>query len=418
MTFRTCAAALLVAGLFPATAGAATVSVVEETVSPFPPQERATLLFEAAAGEDNIASIVPAGEESGEMRYEVTDLHEPLAAGPGCSGGGGPGVSATCVVPRSRPASGCGHLGCSDMGRLIVFRFLLGDGDDQLRATGIPADDGGGGSLSIEAEGGTGDDQLYPGPTSDRIDPGPGSDSVRSNQGNDFVDAGDSPDGADRFDLREGFDTISYADAAQPVSISIDSRANDGAAGEGDEIEGAEELIGTPGPDRIVGGDGTVLGSDGFAEGLMGNGGGDVLVGNGGPDLLYTAPLVLLREYSVGGSGARDVLRGGAGDDELQAFAGNDTAAGGGGDDVLYGMDGADLARGGKGRDIVDGGEDADRLGGGSGRDRLDAGVGVGDAQDGATDRLDCGPSRHDHAFDVERRDRVDRCERVRSGTY
>jgi Ca2+-binding RTX toxin-like protein len=419
MTIRACILAALAVALLPATAGGATVSVTEETLSPAPlPHERATLLFEAGPGEDNIATIVPAGEENGKLRYEVRDLHVPLSAGPGCTGGGGPDVAATCLMPRSRPRT-CQHLGCSDLGSEIIFRFILGDGDDELRATQIPADDGGGGSVTLEADGGTGDDQLYPGPTSDRLDPGPGSDTVRSNQGNDFVDAGDSPDGADEYDLRDGYDTISYFGAGQPVRVSIDSQANDGAAGEGDRVVDAESIIGTPGADTLVGdNDVFPLGPDHFAEALIGGGGGDVLIGGGGPDLLYAAPPGSPGEYSASDAGTHDLLRGGSGNDIIQAYDGNDRVAGGAGDDGVYGMGGADRAQGGKGRDYVDGGAEADRLSGGSGQDRLHAGVGPGGVPDGAVDRLDCGPSGHDHAFEVERRDRLTRCERVKAESY
>ena len=215
-TIRACFAAVLAACLLPATASAATVSVVEETLAPVPPRERATLLYEGTPGEDNIASIVPAGEEGDSLRYGVTDLHAPLTAGPGCSGGGAPGVAATCLLPRSRPPTRYGSA-CTDGGKQIVLRFALGDGDDELRGARIPPDDGGGGNIAVQAEGGVGDDQLYTGQTSDTLDPGPGSDTVRSNQGDDVVDAGDSPDGADHYDLRDGLDQIRTSTLRAPL---------------------------------------------------------------------------------------------------------------------------------------------------------------------------------------------------------
>jgi hypothetical protein len=409
MISRACTAAAVALAAIPATAGAATVSVTEETVGTFPPHERSTLLFEAAPGEDNIATIVPAGEENGKVRYEVRDLHVPLAAGPGCTGGGGRDTPVICLMSRSRPAS-CQHLGCTDLGSQIVFRFLLGDGDDELRAGQVPVDDGGGGSVTVEADGGIGDDQLYPGPTDDILDPGPGADSVRSNQGNDFVDAGDSPDGPDYFDLRDGFDTITYRDAGAPVNISIDARADDGAPGEGDTVVDAEELVGTPGPDTLTGGNGTLPGPDGYAEALVGGGGGDLLIGNGGPDLLYAASL----GFPIAGGGD-DLLRGGRGNDLIQAFSGGDRAFGGAGADGLFLDDGDDLGSGGAGNDSVNGDPGSDRLDGGTGRDRLDGGF-IGGSGDGAADRLDCGPGEHDHAFDAEPADRVRRCERTYTG--
>jgi Ca2+-binding RTX toxin-like protein len=410
-TIRACIAAAVAIGLLPATAAASTVSVTEDHLSDFPPTDRSTLTFEAAPGEDNIATIAPTGEESGRILYEVRDLHEPLTAGPGCSGGGGPDTPVTCPMSRSRPVAGCGHqITCSDGGRPVYFRFDLADGNDELRAALLPADDGGGGLIEVLADGGVGDDQLYTGPTNDTIDPGPGADTVRSNQGDDVVDAGDSPDGPDYFDLRDGLDTIDYDDAAQPVTITIDSRADDGAAGEGDMVVDAEELRGTPGADTIAGVEGDV------AEELIGNGGGDVLIGNGGPDSLSAAPIPGVRP-DAGTATERDILRGGPGNDFIFAYAGGDRIAGGTGDDSIDGMAGEDRVGGGEGRDVVDGGKDSDRLSGGPGRDRLEAGKERGEALDEAPDTLDCGASRHDQALEVERHDRAKHCERVRAGS-
>ncbi len=63
---------------------------------------------------------------------------------------------------------------------------------------------------------------------------------MRSNQGDDVVDAGDSPEGADHYDLRDGLDQISYFNAGRAVSVTLDSKANDGAAGEKDRVVDAE----------------------------------------------------------------------------------------------------------------------------------------------------------------------------------
>jgi hypothetical protein len=403
MALRTCAVAVLALAASPAVAGAATVSVTEENVGTYPPHKRSALTFEAASAENNIATIAPAGEEAGNVRYEVRDLHVPLSAGPGCSGGGGPDTPVICLMPRSRPAV-CETFGCTDLGNDVVFRFTLGDGNDELRAALLPADDGGGGSISLTADAGSGDDQLYPGPTNDTLEPGPGADTVRSNRGDDFVDASDSPDGPDFYDLRDGSDTISYLGAAQPVTVHVDDLANDGGVSEGDTVVDAEEIIGTRGPDTIWGGD--------ASEALRGAGGGDVLIGNGGDDVLEGTPL---------GSGLSppledDTLRGGKGSDTVLGSLGDDWALGGPGNDTMHMGEGDDLGDGGNGADLVDGGEDADRLVGRAGRDRLDAGIRLGGGQDGAADKVHCGPSHRDHAVNIGLHDRVEACERVRSG--
>ncbi len=405
-TIRACFAAVLAACLLPATASAATVSVVEETLAPVPPRERATLLYEGTSGEDNIASIVPAGEEGDSLRYEVTDLHAPLTAGPGCSGGGAPGVAATCLLPRSRPPT-CYGSACTDGGRQIVFRFALGDGDDELRGARIPPDDGGGGNIAVQAEGGVGDDQLYTGQTSDTLDPGPGSDTVRSNQGDDVVDAGDSPDGADHYDLRDGLDQITYFNAGRAVSVTLDSKANDGAAGEKDRVVDAEWVFGTPRSDTLVGSAG--------ADALRGEGGADLLIGKAGSDYLSASPRGSGDSRTTPGD---SVLHGGPGRDTIFGAGANDRATGNGGRDALYLENGADRAGGGAGTDYVDGGQGEDRLTGGAGSDRLNAGYrpSVPIRDDNALDHLDCGSARRDRAIYVGGHDHVERCERVSAG--
>lgn len=78
------------------------------------------------------------------------------------------------------------------------------------------------------------------------------------------------------------------------------------------------------------------------------------------------------------GSGARDDLMGGNGDDVLIGAGGRDSLAGkagddrifgGGGHDRLEGGDGEDMLSGGLGRDVLNGGADNDRLKGKSGAD-------------------------------------------------
>ncbi len=405
MTIRACAAAVLAAGLFPATAGAATVSVVEETLSQSPPHERATLAFEAAPGEANLLRIERSGTEQGKARYDLRDDGAAISAGAGCSGGEAPAAVVSCLVPPSRPAE-CNRLFCSDRGREVRLTFALGDGDDILIASTLPAGDGGGGVMLVEAAAGDGADQLYSGPTSDAVDPGPGADTVKTRQGDDFADAGPAPDGPDFFELGDGFDTVSYADRGESVTVTLAGGPDDGAAGEGDDVE-AEKVIGGPAADSLTGGDGRLKGPEGYAEMLIGGSGGDRLVGGRGADLLYAASLGL--QIAAGG---HDLLRGGRGRDVIQAFGGDDEAYGGAGNDGLFMSDGDDLGSGGGGNDSVNGEDGSDRLRGGTHRDRLDGGS-AGDAGDGDADRLACGPSAHDHAFSVEPADRTRRCELI-----
>lgn len=410
MRFRAFSVAGVVAGVLPAGAGAATVQVTENAPQ-YAEREEAALEFEAAPGEFNRVRIDRNGTEGGKARYDLSDDGAAITAGPGCSGGGAPGGVVSCLVPISRP-SNCNRIFCSDYGRSVTLSFELGDQDDLLIASQLPAGDGGNGALTVAAGGGDGVDELHSGPTTDRFDPGPGADTVKTRQGNDFASAGAAPDGPDSFDLGDGFDALSYAGRDGSVTVVLDGLPNDGAANEGDDAV-AEVVTGTPASDVLIGGDGRVEGFNGYAEELFGNGGGDELIGNGGPDLLYTATLFMPGTGPVE-SGAPDLLRGGAGNDVIQAGGGGDRGYGGAGNDGLFMMDGNDFGSGGRGNDSLNGEAGADRLKGGTDRDRLTGGS-LGAGGDGAADRLDCGPNARDRALDVEPADRLRRCERVSS---
>ena len=91
---------------------------------------------------------------------------------------------------------------------------------------------------------------------------------------------------------------------------------------------GSQVVVGTAGPDRLVGGSGN-----------------DVLCGLGGDDVLF------------GGSG-NDILEGGDGADELHGDSGNDQLDGGAGFDRLFGGSGNDTLRNGE---VNDGGSGPER---------------------------------------------------------
>lgn len=90
--------------------------------------------------------------------------------------------------------------------------------------------------------------------------------------------------------------------------------------------------------------------------------------------LIDSSPLAI----ELLGTKYKDILQGGAsndnlsglsGDDEIFGLAGNDLLSGGKGNDRIFGGDGVDNLLGGKGNDYLDGGDGADRLSGGSGKD-------------------------------------------------
>jgi Ca2+-binding RTX toxin-like protein len=110
-------------------------------------------------------------------------------------------------------------------------------------------------------------------------------------------------------------DTISYATRTSPVHASLDGRANDGVAGEDDNIVSASEIIGGSGNDVLIG-------SPNRANTLIGQGGDDTLRGGDRGDLLRGGP-------------GTDRLYGGAGNDQLVGGPGADTFTCGAGKDQV-----------------------------------------------------------------------------------
>ena len=101
---------------------------------------------------------------------------------------------------------------------------------------------------------------------------------------------------ADEFEGGPGQDTASYEDAAAVV-VSIGDGANDGTAGEGDEVESdVERMQGSDHDDQLTG--------DAGANALYGRGGADQLAGGGGDDGLRGGPGA---DTLNGGDGAEDI---------------------------------------------------------------------------------------------------------------
>jgi hypothetical protein len=179
---------------------------------------------------------------------------------------------------------------------------LRGDaGDDWLRA-GHGAD---------IVDGGDGNDELDGGP-GQGLGGAATSDTIFGGAGDDVLNDTDIGSASDVLDGGPGIDTVHNAWALVPVWVSLNGLADDGAAGEGDNVIAVEAFdrathltfVGDDGPNTVSG-----------AVSAQGLGGDDVLSGTAGDDQ----------------------LDGGDGNDRLIGLSGDDTLIGGAGVDTFYG---------------------------------------------------------------------------------
>jgi hypothetical protein len=160
-----------------------------------------------------------------------------------------------------------------------------GEGGDKLMGEGgadaLEGDDGDdmleGGSGGDVLQGGGGSDSLNGGASflvgadgDDRLGGGRGADELVGGRGNDELDGG--PD-ADGMSGESGKDTVTYEDRTAPVRVSLNGIADDGEAGEGDNVRSDVEVI--------VGGevDDTLFGNT-DANTVNGGPGEDLIVGD------------------------------------------------------------------------------------------------------------------------------------------
>ena len=351
------------------------------------------LFYTAGQGEQNHVTVTLSGG-----MYAVMD----------------PGATMTGFVGSPCTISPDGHeADCPEMG-IASLRVFLGDLNDDVtisaptpaRLLGGEGDDSlTGGSGNDRLNGGAGNDSEDGGSGTDLLgasdlllapgsqDPGltdPGNDSLRGGAGDDtalFVGTGD---GADDFSGGDGRDRVDYSDRATDVRVTLDGSADDGGAGEGDDIEpDVEDVTAGSGSDTLTG--------SGAENSLDGGKGDDLIEGGGGSDVLDGGANDAGNDTLSGGDG-NDMVHGQSGDDLLKGDAGDDGLNGGGGTDTVEGGDGADSLAGGAGIDTVEGGagddsllggdvaligaDSNDTLSGGEGKDTLDGGPGD-DALDG-----------------------------------
>jgi Ca2+-binding RTX toxin-like protein len=324
------------------------------------------------------------------------------------------------------------------LGGIGVDTLRGGAGSDVLRGDDGPDTLEGGPGRDYLA-GGTGDDTESGGDDGDVLDGGgapgcdggEGSDILNGDGGDDALCGGTGPGAPDNDALNGGAgEDSAYYLRSTNVSVSLDNVANDGAAGEADNVHadvedvtsgsGADTLTGSdarnvldggPGPDNLSGlGGNDVLadsGGDSAADRLDGGAGDDSLAAGAGPDVYVggdgedAVTDYAARTFSVSvtldgvaddgaagegdnvGADVEDVT-GGSAADTLTGNAADNELVGGAGDDTINGGDGNDGLSGGAGRDTIDGGGGRDDLEGGGGADTLKL-------RDWLTDRANCG---------------------------
>jgi hypothetical protein len=175
--------------------------------------------------------------------------------------------------------------------------------------------DGSGGNDTID--GGVGNDILSGGEGNDAIDGGSGNDSVNGQNGNDVLTGDTGNDslnggsgndslqgetGADVFIGAAGTDTAKYSEKTKGLTLDIDNSADDGIAGEKDNIKSdVENITGGSGNDTITG--------SSAANNISGGSGNDMMYGGSGNDMMYGGS----GNDGIIGNAGIDVLNGGSG---------------------------------------------------------------------------------------------------------
>jgi Ca2+-binding RTX toxin-like protein len=227
-----------------------------------------------------------------------------------------------------------------------------------------------------------------------RLMGGNGNDAITGGPGDDVL-IGEG--GSDTLTGKDGRDTADYSARTAPVSVSLNGTADDGEAGEADNVgNDVEILVGGSGDDQLAGNDGDnallgnagndILGGGGGNDQLDGGAGDDMLAGGTGADSLVGGDGNDTASYASSDAGVRVVLDGKPGDGAPGENDSVDTenVTGGPGDDVLIGNAGINTLAGGAGNDRVLGGKSADVLDGGPGDDIIQS-------LDGSKDTVTCG---------------------------
>jgi len=353
--------ALLLVFATPPAAIAGTVSLDRFVTDPKYHYEQTVVSFRAAPGEQNRIVVSRTGT-SGTWTFVLRDAGAPVRPGTGCTAIDERTVSCIARAVFVDAADGddtvtLRHDGLGDDG--FGFGYVRGgDGADVLTARGFLA-------------GGPGDDVLTcPEPCGASVlAGGAGADLLRGGSGNDVLSGdGDGPPqpnyietvltesgaaGNDRIDGGAGLDQLSFEGRRTDATVDLAAGSSTGAAGERDTLAAIENAAGGDGDDHLLG--------DGADNTLEGDAGDDRIGGRGGADYLLGDLVPDTNEYSVTytrGNDGIDTLRGGEGEDRLDAGSERgDVLSGGPGDDRLEdGVNGASRARNvrcGSGRDTI-----------------------------------------------------------------
>jgi Ca2+-binding RTX toxin-like protein len=163
--------------------------------------------------------------------------------------------------------------------------------------------------------GGAYDDVLTGNAADNVLTGGAGNDTLDGAAGNDTFLEGSAPNGHDIFIGGPGEDRVDYHLRSGSLTVTLDGVADDGEAGELDDVRAD-------------------------VEDVSGGAGNDTLTGNAAANKLE-------------GNGGNDTLRGGAGNDELTGGAGSNLLYGEDGDDTLDNVGGTGTCDCGLGNDIA-----------------------------------------------------------------
>lgn len=212
---------------------------------------------------------------------------------------------------------------------------------------------GGPGNDTIHADsgndtinGGAGNDKLYGGTGNSYIFGGPGNDLEVGGSGHDLLgwaaygapEEGEPDAGSNTFEGTGGDTVADFQYAKGPVNVSLDGVANDGEAGQSDNVEPSiPEVMGGEYNDTLTAGVPAVtLDGRGGNDTIYGGPGGDTLIGGEGNDTIYTK--------GPAGIGPDNIFGGVANCNPVECIGGNDTiyAADGVQDQITCGV-GADI---------------------------------------------------------------------------